>query len=49
MLTILESIFPAEHVFNSYFLIHDKLRRPRKNSQSALLDISAVSVYILLK
>ena len=50
MFGILERIFPSEHVFNSYFVIHNKVRRHAQNSQSSFWgDISAISVYILLK
>ena len=52
MLGILERIFPSEHAFNSYFVIHNFVRggvAHVQNSQSSFLDISAVSVYILLK
>ena len=48
MLGILERIFPSEHVFNSYFVIHNKVGTHVQNSH-LLFGYNAVSVLILLK
>ena len=44
MLGILERIFPSEHVFNSYFVIH-KVRRPRTKFTVFFFFLYAVSIY----